>query len=206
MRGIKETTMKSLTSQLTFIPMNIQMSSTAQTENISHSVWPGGKVLTTENTPSSCRLSKFLFIYCTVIWWTLNMHKVSLGWIFLFGITGVVYGLKSCLFFYCVYCPVSLCYTGPMTPHWTTLSMWALPAALALGRWAFSLRSGCLPLCVSTSVRVRSSGEQMALCPWQRPTPEQLFVSLSTSQPSLQACLYQPATSALKFQSVSYKH
>lgn len=59
--------------------------------------------------------------------------------------------------------------------------------------------------CVSTSVRARSSGGQMAWSPWQKPTPAEPFVAPDTSQPLLQAYLYQPTPSALKCQSVSQK-
>lgn len=66
---IKERQMwRSRTSTPTFIHMNNPMSSTAQTENESHSVWPQGKISITGNTLSSCHQSKSptVFFHCRI--------------------------------------------------------------------------------------------------------------------------------------------
>lgn len=51
-------TKRSHSSPPTSIPTNNPMSSTAQTQNVSLSIWPAGKILTTGTTPSSCHQSK----------------------------------------------------------------------------------------------------------------------------------------------------
>lgn len=199
---------RSHTSQPTFIHMKDPMSSTAQTKNVSHSVWPGGKILTTGNTHSSCHQSKSP---CSS---TVDLDRITIvwcNWSSNWGSTVGLSGQQAIYFGFCV-CTIwlkphysVLCHAGRTTPLWTTLSMWARPAAPALSLWVFVWRSGCLPPCVSTLVRVRSSGGQMAWCPWQKPTPAEPFVAPDTSRPLLQACLYRPTPSALKHQSVSQK-
>lgn len=90
-----------------------------------------------------------------------------------------------------------------MTPLWTILSMWARRAVPARNLWVFIWKSGCSPLCVSTLVKARSSGGQMAWCPWLKPMPAEPFAAPDTSQPSLQVCLYHPTPSALNCRQVS---
>lgn len=199
---------RSHTSQPTFIHMKDPMSSTAQTKSVSHSVWPGGKILTTGNTHSSCHQSKSP---CSS---TVDLDRITIVWSNRssnWGSTVGLSGQQAIYFGFCV-CTVRLkahysvlCHAGRTTPLWTTLSMWARPAAPALSLWVFVWTSGCLPLCVSTLVRVRSSGGQMAWCPWQKPTPAEPFVAPDTSRPLLPACLYRPTPSASKRQSVSQK-